>query len=333
MSADLLHGGALDAMQQQFPSAPKPWIDLSTGVNPWPYPVDNTHFDTIARLPQQAEMQSLRRAAANSFGINPDHLLAAPGSELLIRLLPLVTQAQRVAIARCCYGDYEDIWLTRGSHPAEVLKHDNPLQLADKVDLIIIGQPNNPDGREYSVDEVLDAHARLQQHNGSLVVDEAYAELNPAVSLMSRAGVPGLIVLRSFGKFYGLPGLRLGWLAAHKDTLIRFADILGAWPVNSPALCLATQAYDDTAWQTATRQRLHVAELELKNDLLEAGLEVTGGTSLFCLVKHNQAHSLWRSLAEAGIYVRRFADHPRLLRFGLPQNQYARQRLIAALLK
>ncbi|MEM9622384.1 MAG: threonine-phosphate decarboxylase CobD [Pseudomonadota bacterium] len=323
MAAELMHGGALQPIQAQFSAAPQPWIDLSTGVNPWPYPMATTDGD-YTQLPEPGDLQQLREAAASAFAVAPQRLLAGPGSELLMRLLPAVVSAHHVGLARVGYGDYRAIWQQAG---ALITSAEDVLETAGRVDLMMLGNPNNPDGRQYTPDQLLNALHELQQRQGWLVVDEAYGELYPELSILAAAGQPGLIVFRSFGKFYGLPGLRLGWVMAPPDILQRYAAYLGVWPVHSAALNVATQAYHDRNWQQQTRHTLSAAGFRLTELLVAHNLEIIGATDLFCLVRADSADRLWHELAEAGIYVRHFAEHPGCLRFGLPAAETGWERL------
>ena len=328
MNDDLLHGGALDHMQAAFPNAPTPWIDLSTGINPWPYPVGALPPSAWQHLPTEAAMQACRTAMAHAIGAPEASLLLAPGSELLIRLLPTVIAPRSVALLSPTYGDHARAWRASG---AEVIETADPLALAGHVDALVLCNPNNPTGMVLERSHLGQALARQAARNGWLIVDEAYADLVPALSLAPLAGAGNLIILRSFGKFFGLAGLRLGALLGPPPLLGSLSHRLGVWPVSGPALAIGTQAYADLAWQSETRDRLAAARRRLDKILLDSGLWIAGGTDLFRLVRTETAPQLWHRLAEAGLYVRRFDYAPDLLRIGLPANVEAEHRLTAAL--
>ena len=323
-----VHGGALDAMRRLFPDAPQPWVDLSTGINPWPWPVRESHFEGFHRLPTQEDHARCTESMAAAFE-SPEHaILAAPGSELLIRLLPTVIAPRRVAILAPSYGDHACVWRAAG---CEVLETPDPLAEADAADAVVICNPNNPDGRRFEPDEIDAAHRRLSERDGWLVIDEAFADLEPNLSWTQRGGSDHLLVLRSIGKFYGLAGLRLGALIAPVEVRERMQARLGVWSVSTPALAIGAAAYSDRAWQTATRRRLTEARRRLDELLYERQCRVVGGTDLFRYVEVTDAHTLWQQLARRGIYVRRFPWSPRHLRIGLPGNADEAQRLREAL--
>jgi cobalamin biosynthesis protein CobC len=326
---DLLHGGGLAGVMARYPDAPTPWIDLSTGINPWPYPHTGLSADALAKLPDTPMQQRARKAAAAAFGCAPEHVALTAGSQAAIQLAPLLHPARRVAIVSPTYSEHAQSW-ARSS--AEIIEVSNLPDARDRFDAVIAVNPNNPDGRIHSRADLLALAADLSARGGCLIVDEAFADLDPAISIANAAGADGLIVLRSFGKFYGLAGLRLGAILAPNPLIARAKALLGPWPVSGPALAIAARAYDDTAWQTATRTRLTAAAASLDTALQRHGLEVTGGTSLYRWIKTPNAHALWRRLAERGVYVRRFSWTTTHLRIGLPADEAALSRLIEALL-
>lgn len=328
MMDDLRHGGSLDRMRAAFPDAPEPWIDLSTGINPWPYPVQPVRPDTLQALPTHAAQVRCRDAMAASIGAPAEALQLAPGSELLIRLLPRIISPRRVAVLQPSYGDHAQVWRAAG---CDVIETDAPLASAESVDAVVLCNPNNPDGRVFDPEELEMARATLAARGGWLIVDEAYASLSPDISMAGRGGADGLIILRSFGKFFGLAGVRLGALIAPDDILRAMSDLLGAWPVSGPALDLGALGYADAAWQAGTRQRLNAGRQTLDRILLSGGFSNILGTNLFRFAECDDAHGRWRRLAEAGIYVRRFAWSDRHLRFGLPGTRAAEIRLKSAL--
>lgn len=318
--ADLLHGGALDAMRAAFPDAPTPWVDLSTGINPWSYPVA-LESEAWTRLPTRAAFLACRDAMAAAWGAPPDAVLPVPGTELAIRLLPSLIKGHDVAVLGPTYDDHARAWSAAGRTVREV---GDACGLAG-ADVAVLCNPNNPDGRRHDPARLLALGARW------LVVDEAYAELAPDRSLAAHAGEPGLVMLRSFGKFYGLAGLRLGAVLGPPKLLYRLSASLGSWSVSGPALRLGATAYADRAWQDTTRARLYAAAADLRDRLAASGLEIVGGTSLFILARADDAPARWLKLAEAGVYARRFARDPTLLRFGLPATSDEADRLSASL--
>ena len=285
------HGGDLGEVRRRYPDAPLPWIDLSTGINPVPYPVPALLPENWTRLPSHADLRMLIEAATKRYGVSdPDTIVAAPGTQALIQLLPRLIPKSRVAIVGPTYEEHEVSWRRQGH---EVTIVDQVLAIADVTVLV---NPDNPTGRLISPTE-------LSKKSGFLIVDEAFIDFHPRAS--SVAGT-NAIVLRSFGKTYGLAGLRLGFAIADLDTAAYIRDELGPWAVAGPAIEIGRRALTDDAWLEATRQRLERDTLRLDEMLTKAGLAVTGGTLLFRLATHVDAPLFFRTLCRHGIYVRRF---------------------------
>jgi cobalamin biosynthetic protein CobC len=307
-AALLGHGGRLGAARTHNPDAPRPWLDLSTGINPRPYPVPTLAPEAWSRLPDPESTRALERATAEVFGVDdPARVVAAAGSEALIRLLPRLLPARRIGVAHRTYGGHAEAWRLAG---ADVVADADPA-----MDLRVVVNPNNPDGRALSPDQVLGLT------EGPLIVDEAFADTDPNLSVAPLAGAPGherLIVLRSFGKFYGLAGARLGFLIAEPALAARVRQALGDWPVSGPAIAVGLAAYADPAWAIQTRQRLAEDAARLDALLRTARFEIIGGTSLFRLARATDAPRRFEVLARAGILTRPFPWDETLIRFGLP---------------
>ena len=329
MTRDLIHGGALDAMRVAYPSAPELWIDLSTGINPWPYPKTELTTEALTKMPSDAAYRACREVMAEAMRVSAQSLILAPGSELLIRLLPQIIRPRRVAVLTPSYEDHGWVWRQNGS---EILRTNNPLEYADQVDAVVVTHPNNPDGRMFKRGDLEAARHRLARRGGWLIVDEAYADLNPSESCASLVGSDGLIVLRSFGKFYGLAGLRLGGRLGPVAALEKMQQQLGVWPVSGAALEIGARAYADWEWQDETRQKLTDARLRLDEILARDGLSIVGGTDLFRYVEIADAHHAFDRLARMGVYVRRFEHSKTHLRIGLPADHISEDRLRSALL-
>lgn len=332
MSEDLRHGGALDRVSARFPAAPLPWIDLSTGINPWPWPVDSVDIASIHRLPTREAMDRCRLAMARAFASPASALTLVPGTEVAIRLLPSVLAARRVVLLSPSYGDHAAAWDAAG---AACIATADPLGYIDDAagggDIVVLCNPNNPDGRCFEVQVLSQARERLARRGGWLIVDEAYADLNPARSLAALAGSPGLVILRSTGKFFGLPGLRLGAVLGPPALAAALERLLGVWRISGPALAIGARAYADSNWQRTMRARLAAARARLDAVLAAGDRRVAGGTDLFRYVELGEAHAAWLTLCEHGIYTRRFAWTRSHLRVGLPGTPEAAARLANAL--
>jgi len=313
------HGGNLAAASALFPHAPLPWVDLSTGINPWPYPLPDIPASAWTRLPEPGQERALCAAAAAAYGVaDPALLVAAPGSQILIQTLPFLRPPGQVQVLAPTYGEHAPAW-ARAGHRVELVENlpdpDGPLP-----GVLLLVNPNNPDGRIVPPGRLLALADALAARRGWLVVDEAFCDLTPDLSLAPQIGRPGLLVLRSFGKFYGLAGLRLGFLLAPEALTAAMADRLGPWRVAGPALHIASLALVDRDWQVAIRTRLSAARLTLDATLRDAGIDILGGTDLFRLLRSPEGRDLFTELAQNGIWTRRFADRPGLIRLGLPPD-------------
>lgn len=328
MSRDLFHGGALEYMRLTFSDAPEPWIDLSTGINPWPWPVKAPDLRGLNHLPTAQAFHACQAAMAQAFGAPFEYVLPAPGSEILIRLLPTLIKAKTVAVLNPSYGDHARSWRMAG---AQVIETSNPLSFADSVDVVVVCNPNNPDGRRFQVDDLKQARAALSARGGWLIIDEAYADIVPALSLAAKSGEDGLIILRSIGKVYGIAGLRLGALIAPQPIIKAMSERLGVWSLSELILSIGTQVYSDSEWLAHTKSKLSKARKRLDTILISSGLTVSGGTDLYRFVETENAHQLWEHLAQQAIYVRRFEGLDSNLRIGLPVDLASETRLTLAL--
>jgi cobalamin biosynthesis protein CobC len=323
------HGGDLAAIRGAFPDAPQPWLDLSTGINPWPYPVGRIAPELWHRLPASDLEQAALRAAAAYYGVvAADRLALAPGSQALIQWLPRLRPRSRVIVLGPTYSEHARSWLAAG-HETHVV--DALPEIGRDVDVLVVARPNNPDGRSAPLAWLDDAAGRLQRRGGWLILDEAFADTGNAPSAAATLRSDAAIGLRSFGKFFGVAGGRLGVAVAAPAIAAHLREALGPWCVSGPMLAIAARAFADRAWIARTRQRLDRAAGRLDRIAALARLRPVGGTSLFRLYETARAPMLFDVLARHGIYVRRFAEHETWLRFGLPPDSAAERRLAAAL--
>lgn len=329
----LEHGGRLHAASLRYGIPRQDWLDLSTGINPAAYPLPPIPVDAWQRLPEDDD--GLAAAARAAFGADPAAaLLALPGSQAAIQALPALRPGSHVAVLSPTYAEHPHAWESRGAHHLTPFAADALLAAAAHNDVVVLGNPNNPDGRRFTRADLLNAARRLHARGGWLVVDEAFADAEPDESVAPFAGTPaypGLIVLRSLGKFYGLAGARVGFALLAPSVAARLADALGPWPVAGPARWVARAALADRAWQQAAAATLRRDSARLA-DLL-APLGPASGCALFqsLVLPPARAAALHDHLARNGILVRLFAPQGRV-RFGLPPAAPAAwQRLARAL--
>jgi cobalamin biosynthetic protein CobC len=323
------HGGNVNAARREFPNVTEPWIDLSTGVSPIPYPVGSITHCAWSRLPDPYELAALEAAAHAAYGARSAvKVVAAPGTQALINWLPLVFPTRNVGVLGFTYREHENCWRWAGAETSIVRK----LEDLTGFETGIVVNPNNPDGRTYTQDDLAKIASLMATRGGRLIIDEAFMDLMGAdTSFVPVMPVKGVLILRSFGKAYGLAGLRLGFaLGSHKDC-VRLRGAIGPWAVSGPAIEIGRRALADEPWRAVTASRLHEKTRRLDRLLESAGFAVVGGTMLFRLAQHKQASEWYDHLCQAGILTRPFRQKSTWLRFGIPSEESEWERLDAAL--
>ena len=307
------HGGGLDAAVARFGGTRGDWLDLSTGINPRPYPVPEipTHFWTD--LPDSDAQQGLLDAARRFWNIPAGaDVLAASGVSALIAQLPVLARVGTVGIKRPTYNEHEAAFRVQG------------WQIAGIGSANVYVHPNNPDGRMFDSGDILAAHETLT------IIDESFCDLCPNDSHVRLALQPGFVVLKGLGKFWGLAGLRLGFAIALPGTIEQLRDKIGPWAVSGPAQYTGTRVLSDHGWAEKTRHRLAHDAARLDEIMLAATAKTAVGTNLFRLYEVGQAADLQKALARSRIWSRVFPYSDRLLRLGLPGGDAEFHRLLRA---
>lgn len=322
MSA-LPHGGGLLAAARRYGIAPGDWLDLSTGINPRGYRLPGVPPAVWQRLPQDDD--GLAAIAAGYYGCHSP--LPVAGSQAAIQALPRLRAPGRVALLAPMYAEHANAWRQAG-HTVRELPADALLATTD-ADVVVLANPNNPTGARFAPQDLLALHARLPA-GAWLVVDEAFMDATPDASLARHCPRPGLIVLRSLGKFFGLAGARVGFVLAWPALREPLLAELGPWTLAGPARWAAGLALADPAWIDRTRARLARDSARLARLLTVHGLPPAGGCALFQWLRTDRAYALHEALAGRGILTRLF-DKPLSLRLGLPGTPTDWRRLDRAL--
>ena len=284
---------------------PASWLDLSTGINPWPWPIPQQLPETVwQRLPSRADTEALTAAARKAYGAPDDvHLAAAAGTQALIQVLPYLAAPGPVAIVGPTYSEHALAWRNAGH---SVVAIDNLDACPESAVHAIVVNPNNPDGRVTDHATLSRVAMQLKGRGGWLVVDEAFADIDPAVSAVALCSDLPVLILRSFGKFYGLAGLRLGFAVGAPDMIARIATALGPWPCSGPSLLIGAAALGDQPWADRTRRALKQQACALDEVLAKAGFTIAGGTALFRLARHPAGIEAACRTGEAAYLVPKF---------------------------
>ncbi len=322
----LEHGGKLNSIARRYDIPLESWLDLSTGINPngWPVP-DSLPSSVWSELPQNDD--NLLHTARHYYQC--DSLLAVAGSQVAIQSLPYCRPRSRVGVLSLAYAEHQYAWQIAGHEIISLNSADIDDQLAT-LDVLIIINPNNPTGHLFSQKQLHDWHQQLAQHGGWLIIDEAFIDVTPENSLSQHCPQAGLIVLRSIGKFFGLAGLRIGFVLAERSLLNLLAERLGPWPIATASRYITQLALADIQWQYDSRQSLPQISQRLSHLLSSNGLTQLSGCALFQWVQTTDAEQLHQKLAQQGIYTRLFTQ-PNSLRFGLAKTTQDWQRLNVAL--
>ncbi|WP_257883844.1 threonine-phosphate decarboxylase [Roseobacter insulae] len=297
------HGGGLDAAILRYGGSRIGWCDLSTGINPHPYPVGTLPQDVWTALPDKAAQARLINTARQLWAVPESAgVIAASGASALIAQIPRLRPAQRVCIPGPTYNEHAAAFGTAGWSITDT---------APATAQVVV-HPNNPDGRLWTAPDL-----PLEQP-GLTVIDESFCDVAPGRSLIDLTRTPGVLVLKSFGKFWGLAGLRLGFVIGDPDVLNQMTEAIGPWAVSGPAQHIGAVALADHGWARRTRERLAEDSARLDALMQIAGAKVLGGTTLFRLYDVDDAATWQDRLARHKIWTRRFPYNARWLRLGLP---------------
>lgn len=310
------HGGQLKLASERYNISLENWVDLSTGINPDSYPLPDVPASIWQRLPESND--GLETAAAAYYGSK--HLLPVAGSQEAIQNLPRLREKSRVGVITPAYHSHKQAWQQAG-HEVIPLSNDDIESSLSALDVLVLVNPTNPTAHRYSLEQLLFWHHQLQQRGGWLVVDEAFMDLTPEGSLITQQPRAGLIVLRSIGKFFGLAGIRLGFVWADDLVLKGLMKLQGDWAVSNPARWAGHLALNDFRWQRDQRKKIPEAMAGLKVrlqaiyqcDVTEAGLFA------YVLLGKEAAAEEHERLCKTGVLTRLFSEAG-ALRFGLEKR-------------
>jgi len=317
------HGGAVLSLADRLGIAAADIIDLSTGISPHAYPLPDFTADDWAQLPQKETVMAVYAAAATYYGAEtPDHVSLFSGTQHFLQLFPWrFREKQAVAVVGPTYEEHAFCWAQAGHDVTQVPTLE--AALACEASVVVVVNPNNPTGRLYDQAILKQAQEIMAAKGGLLIVDEAFMDLTPTQSMSGAVGAGHLIVLRSFGKFFGLAGVRIGCVLTDSEKTQAFRMMGGPWVLHGPALRLATQAFNDQAWQEEARRQLKKQRIAFDTVLAACGILVEGGCDLFRWCHVETGAAFFEQAAAQGVLVRAFDHSPAHVRLGLPQGDEA----------
>ena len=252
----LVHGGDLGRRPAPVPRCAR---NLSSTFRPGSIPIRIRcrlcRTEIFARLPEPAALDHLAEIAAAAYGAPAAAcVVAAPGTQILLPLVAGLARPGRAAIVAPTYSEHARAAALAGHKVGEV----GDLDAAGDAALVILTNPNNPDGRLFARNDLIAlGQSSYTRAAGCWSIDEAFMDVAPpGHSLAGDVGRGDIVVLRSFGKFFGLAGLRLGFALAAPPLAARLAALLGPWAVSGPALAIGAKALADRAWIETTRRDL-----------------------------------------------------------------------------
>lgn len=331
------HGGDIVSASAHYGIPLEDWLDLSTGINPESYPV-NIPVSAFEQLPYVHP----EFIVASAHYYRSSQMIPVAGTQAAIQQLPYLLDNFPVLIPQTGYQEHREHWQIHGAsiceypslHQAEMIAFiDQALQAQPQQHLVVIN-PNNPTGVLLEKAQLL-TWAKQLAHGAYLIVDEAFIDIFPEHSVLDAELAPNVIVLRSFGKFFGLAGIRLGYCFADTGVLNGLRNRLGLWQVNGPAQVIATQALQDKAWQAQAMENIqkqaalmqHIFSPLMKTltaYLMESVAANKTNLFLSYAMRLAQAQSVSDYFARSGVLLRvvDLGHGQGLLRIGLCDSSY-----------
>ncbi|WP_369197709.1 Rv2231c family pyridoxal phosphate-dependent protein CobC [Streptomyces djakartensis] len=277
---------------------------------------------SLSGLAAYPDGRAARAAVARRHGVPAERVLLTAGAAEAFVLLARALKVRRPVVVHPQFTEPEAALRDAGHTVGRVLLREedgfrlDPAAVPEEADLVVIGNPTNPTSVLHAADTI----AALARPGRVLVVDEAFMDAVPGEreALAGRVDVPGLVVLRSLTKTWGLAGLRVGYVLAAPDTVEELERAQPLWPVSTPALAAAEACVGPRALAEAAHaahriaaDRAHlVAGLA---GLAPAGLRVAGPAEApFVLIRLPGAAAVRSRLRDLGYAVRRGDTFPGL---------------------
>ena len=308
------HGGGLDDAILKYGGNRTNWLDLSTGINPIPYPIPTVPNHFWHSLPDSQAQSALLSAARKFWKVpNGANIIASSGVSQLIAMLPSLLPVNCVEIIGPTYNEHAAAFQSSG------------WTVGQTGSVRVIVHPNNPDGNQHVISK------QDAKNTDLMIIDESFCDVTPDETLINLTDQNNVIVLKGLGKFWGLAGLRLGFAVAAPELIKKITDRVGPWAISGPAQFIGQAALTDNSWIIKTRSRLREDSLRLDNLMIEYGNKPLGGTDLFRLYEVKNATKIQNTLAKKFIWTRIFPYSRNWLRLGIPGTEAQWAQLINAL--
>ena len=318
---NIQHGCDIDLAIKKYGGERADWIDLSTGINRTSYPWQESVKVELRDLPSSKLLMGLEKAASRAYKVAEGADTAAvQGAQQIISLLPIcLKNYNSVAILGPTYNEYEKAFKSSGIK-AETVSEVSKLSSSD---IAIIVNPNNPTGKVIA-EEILDD---LSKKVRILIIDESFKMF----SSRRIQKFDNVIQINSLGKFFGLAGVRLGFVSGPSDFIKSVRVMLGPWPDSSVAAEIGIIALNDKTWISAMEKIL----LEGSNVLHEAcntkNWKLVGKTNLFHTYATSNCVEVEEQFAAHYIWIRTFDYSKSWVRLGIPTSKYEWARVRQAL--
>jgi len=303
------------------------WVKLNTNENPYPpsprvvAAIEQAAHDRLNLYPDPLATK-FRQAAAPLFGVEPDWILPANGSDenLTLILRSFIDPGELVAYPYPSYILYETLAdIQGGRHQRLLLKPDWSWDLraaqsiVAQAKMVLVPNPNSPSGNRWSDEDIL----ALVPPRGLLVLDEAYGDFADRPhrgELLKRPGAERIIITRSFSKSYSLAGVRVGFAIARPELVNGMRKVKDSYNCDRIALAAAGAALEDDAWMQANAARVRATRSRLAAALTQMGFGVVPSQANFVWATHaGRSHQeIYEELKRRKILVRfmRFANVP-----------------------
>ena len=346
-SEPFAHGGNLNLLAAEAGIAPQAMLDFSASINPLGMP-PTAREAIIAGIEQLGHYpdplaEELVAAIAEAYNLDSELLLAGNGSTELLYLALRVLRPGRVLLTAPGFSEYERAAALAGARIKWLrLKRQedfriDPARFAAAMagcDLALLCNPNNPTSQAISRREAVAIAAAAKSCRCRLLLDEAFADFCPEISLLGHYHNSHLLILRSLTKFYALPGLRLGFLLLPRHLRPRFLAHKEPWSVNTLAIKAAVAALADRRFAERSRELIAAERPRLAAGLSGLVKRVYPAAANYLLLESEHARQLRTDLLARGIALRDCSNFrglgPQFLRVAIrsrPENR----RLLAAL--